>query len=114
MGNKKVDMVEIHAFSDDLQQISLDMHSQLETVIKSIDTIQGMSSFSGKAAKDAKPYFHELHETVLFVFQGLFKYLEINLLLHNFTYELKVDVSEISIVTSHYLKDVRNDIEETF
>src|SRR5699024_7928872 len=114
MGNKKVDMVEIHAFSDDLQQISLDMHSQLEKVIKSIDTIQGMSSFSGKAAKDAKRYFHELHVTVLIAFQGLFKDLEVNLRQHISTFESEVDDSESAIVTSHYLKEVREDIEETF
>ena len=78
-GNKKVDMVDVHAFSDDLQQISLDMHSQLEKVIKSIETIQGMSSFSGKAAKDAKRYFQALHVTVLTAFQGLFEDLEANI-----------------------------------
>ncbi|MEJ8778594.1 T7SS effector LXG polymorphic toxin [Pseudogracilibacillus sp. ICA-222130] len=114
MGNKKVDMVEVHAFSDDLQQIALDMHSQLEKVIKSIDTIQGMDSFSGKAAKDAKRYFHELHVTVLTAFQGLFEDLEENLRQHISTFESEVDDSESAIVTSHYLEEVREDIEETF
>ncbi|MEI3609762.1 T7SS effector LXG polymorphic toxin [Pseudogracilibacillus sp. SO10305] len=114
MGNKKVDMVEIHAFSDDLQQISLDMHSQLEKVIKSIDTIQGMSSFSGKAAKDAKRYFHALHVTVLTAFQGLFEDLEANVKQHIKTFESEVDDSETAIITSHYVQEVREDIEKTF
>jgi len=72
-------MVEVQSFSDDLQQISLAMHSQLEKVIKSIETIQGMSSFSGKTAKDAKRYFQALHVTVLTAFQGLFEDLEANI-----------------------------------
>src|SRR5699024_11134406 len=114
LGNKKVDMVEVHAFSDDLQQISLDMHSQLEKVIKSIETIQGMSSFSGKAAKDAKRYFHALHVTVLTAFQGLFEDLEANVKQHIKTFESEVDDSETAIITSHYVQEVREDIEETF
>ena len=114
MGNKKVDMVEVHAFSDDLQQISADIQSQLEKVIKSIDTIQGMSSFSGKAAKDAKRYFNELHVTVLTVFQGLFEDLEANVKQHIKTFESEVDDSEKTLITSHHLQEVREDIEKTF
>lgn len=51
IGNKKADMIEVHAFADNLQQISSDIQAQLESVIKSIDTIQGMSSFSGQATQ---------------------------------------------------------------
>src|SRR5690625_6970207 len=109
IGNKKVDMAEVHAFADDLQQISLDMHSQFEKVIKSIETIQGMASFSGKAAKDAKRYFNELHVTVLTAFQGLFAELEANVRQHIKTFESEVDDSENAIITSNHLEAVRED-----
>lgn len=114
IGNKKVDMVEVHAFADDLQQITSDVQAQLSKVIKSIETIQGMASFSGKAAKDAKRYFNELHVTVLTAFQGLFEDLEANVQQHINTFEAEVDDSETAIITSHYLQEVREDIEGFF
>lgn len=114
ISNKKVDMGEVHAFSDDLQHISADINSQLAKVIKSVETIDGMTSFSGKTAKDAKRYFNELHVTVLTAFQGLFEDLEANVKQHIKTFESNVDESENTIITSHYLQEVREDIEEVF
>src|SRR5690625_435435 len=107
-------MAEVHAFADDLQQISADVHAQLANVIKSIEAIDGMSSFSGKTAQDAKRYFNELHVTVLTAFQGLFEDLEGNLRQHISTFESEVDDSESAIITSHYVQEVREDIEEVF
>src|SRR5699024_10400070 len=83
-------------------------------VIKSIEAIDGMSSFSGKTGQDAKPYFNELHVTVLIAFQGLFEDLEANLREHIKIFEAEVDNSESAILTSHYLQEVREDIEKTF
>ena len=114
IGNKKIDMAEVHAFADDLQQISADVHAQLANVIKSIEAIDGMSSFSGKTAQDAKRYFNELHVTVLAAFQGLFAELEANVRQHIKTFESEVDDSENAIITSHHLEAVREDIEEVF
>lgn len=114
ISNKKVDMGEVHAFSDDLQHISADIHAQLAKVIKSVEIIDGMTSFSGKTAKDAKRYFNELHVTVLTAFQGLFEDLETNVKQHIKTFESDVDESENALITSHYLQEVREDIEEAF
>jgi len=83
-------------------------------VIKSIEAIDGMSSFSGKTAQDAKRYFNELHVTVLAAFQGLFAELEANVRQHIKTFESEVDDSENAIITSHHLEAVREDIEEVF
>ncbi len=110
----KVDMSEVNDFSKDLQEASADFQSQLDKVIENIETINGMDSFSGKAAKEAKQYFGELHLTLLDSFKGLFDDLEENLEQHIDTFESDVDSSDSAIIKSNYLKDVKKDINEIF
>ncbi|WP_269410541.1 T7SS effector LXG polymorphic toxin [Lentibacillus daqui] len=110
----KVDMSEVNDFSKDLQEASADFQSQLDKVIENIETINGMDSFSGKAAKEAKQYFGELHVTLLDSFKGLFDDLEGNLQQHIDTFESDVDSSDSAIIKSNYLKNVKKDINEVF
>ena len=56
MGNHKVEMAEIEDFSTELQEASEDIQSQLDQVKESIESINDMSSFSGKTATEAKKY----------------------------------------------------------
>src|SRR5690625_6590736 len=69
----KVDISEVTDFSHDLQEASADFRSQLDKVKEGIEAVNGMSSFSGKTAKEAKQYFGELHITILESFRGLFE-----------------------------------------
>src|SRR5699024_2167658 len=78
----KVDISEVTDFSHDLQEASADFQSQLDKVKEGIEAVNGMSSFSGKTAKEAKQYFGELHITILESFGGLFDDLEENLQQH--------------------------------
>src|SRR5690625_3633255 len=73
-----------------------------------------MSSFSGKAAKEAKQYFGELHLTILESFRGLFDDLEGNLQQHIDTFGSDVDGSDSAIIKSNYLQEVKEDINEVF
>jgi len=50
--------------------------------MKNVDFINNMESFSGKAAKEAKGCFNELHLTILESFRGLFDDLDENLKQH--------------------------------
>src|SRR5699024_377292 len=73
-----------------------------------------MSSFSGKAAKEAKQYFGELHLKILESFRGLFDDLEANLQQHIDTFGSEVDSSDSAIIKSSYLQEVKEDINEVF
>lgn len=110
----KVDISEVHDFSDDLQEASEDIRSSLIKVKKGIETIDGMSSFSGKAAKEAKYYFNDLHQTILGSFRGVFSDLEENLNSHLKTFSSNVDSDESAVIKRDYLQDVKEDINEVF
>jgi len=110
----KVDISEVHEFSDDLQGASEEIQSSLIKVKKGIENINGMSSFSGKAAKEAKQYFGELHLTILESFRGLFDDLEANLQQHIEKFGSDVDSSDSAIIKSSYLQEVKEDINEVF
>ncbi len=73
-----------------------------------------MDSFSGKAAKEAKVYFNELHLTVLESFRGLFDDLNENLVQHLKTFASEVDASESTVIESNYLQDVKEDINDIY
>src|SRR5699024_6784849 len=79
-----------------------------------IDSINGMDSFSGKAANEAKGYFNELHLTILESFRGLFDDLEENLKQHIQTFATEVDSSDSAVIESNYLEDVKEDINEIY
>ncbi|MBP1971419.1 putative DNA-binding ArsR family transcriptional regulator [Virgibacillus natechei] len=97
-----------------MQEASADFRSQLDKVQESIEAINGMSSFSGKAAKEAKNYFGEMHITILGSFKGLFDDLEANLQQHMEAFRSEVDVSESAVIKSTYLQDVQEDINGVF
>lgn len=110
----KVDITEVTEFLNDLQEASAEMQSQLDNVKESIETINSMSSFSGKAAKEAKNYFEELHGTILESFKGLFDDLEENLKQHIQTFESNVDSSDSAVIQHNYLKEVQEEINDVF
>lgn len=114
MSNHKVDIWEIDNFASDLQEASQDIRSSLDKVKESIDSFNGMDSFSGKAAKEAKVYFNELHLTVLESFRGLFDDLNENLEQHLKTFASEVDASESTVIESNYLQDVKEDINDIY
>ena len=101
-------------FSTDLQEASKDIRSQLDQVKESIESINSMSSFSGKTAEEAKKYFEEMHLTIIESFQGLFDDLEGNLNKHIQDFQSDVDASETAKIESNYLKDVQEDIKKVF
>lgn len=110
----KVDISEVTDFQSDLQEASTNFRSQLDKVIEHIEAVNGMSSFSGKAAKEAKQYFSELHVTLLESFKGLFDDLEANLEQHLEEFQSEVDVSETAIIQSDYLQDIQEDVNELY
>lgn len=110
----KVDISEVTDFQTDLQEASVNFRSQLDKVIEHIEAVNGMSSFSGKAAKEAKQYFSELHVTLLESFKGLFDDLEANLEQHLEEFQSEVDVSETAIIQSDYLQDIQEDVNELY
>src|SRR5690625_128356 len=110
----KVDISEVTDFSHDLQEASADFRSQLDKVKEGIEAVNGMSSFSGKTAKEAKQYFGELHITILESFRGLFDDLEANLQQHIDTFGSDVDSNDSAIIKSSYLQEVKEDINEIF
>src|SRR5699024_9280906 len=105
---------EVIDFSDDLQEASADIRSQLDKVEENIETINSMGSFSGKAAKEAKQYFGEMNLTILESFRGLFDDLEANLQQHIDKFGSDVDGSDSALIKSNYLQDVKEDINEIF
>jgi len=92
----KVDKSEVIEFSDELKTASEDIKSSLRKVEENIEQINAMESFSGKAAKEAKGYFNDLHKTILESFQ------------------LSVDRNESAIIESDYLKDTEEDISDDY
>src|SRR5699024_881948 len=105
--SNKVDIAEVEAFSNDLEEISSNVRSSLDKVQERIDAVNNMESFSGKAAKEAKGYFNELHLTLLESFRGLFDDLNENLKQHIKSFGTEVDASESAIIESNYLQDVK-------
>src|SRR5690625_1445514 len=73
-----------------------------------------MESFSGKAAKEAKGYFNDLHKTILESFNGLFTDLDNNLKKHLDEFESSVDSSDSAIIQSNYLKDTEEDVSDDY
>ncbi|GIO23673.1 T7SS effector LXG polymorphic toxin [Oceanobacillus sp. J11TS1] len=110
----KVDISEVTDFQSDLQEASTGFRSQLDKVKENIEAINGMSSFSGKAAKEAKQYFSELHVTILESFKGLFDDLEANLQQHIEAFASEVDSSDSAVIRSTYLEEIKEDINEVF
>lgn len=110
----KVDISEVTDFQSDLQEASTDFRSQLDKVKENIEAINDMSSFSGKAAKEAKQYFSELHLTLLESFKGLFDDTEVNLQQHIEAFQSEVDSSDSAVIRSTYLEEVKEDINEVF
>jgi len=73
-----------------------------------------MESFSGKAAKEAKGYFNDLHKTILESFNGLFTDLDNNLKKHLDEFGSSVDSSDSAIIQSDYLKDTEEDVSDDY
>lgn len=110
----KVDISEVIEFSDELKTASEDIKSSLKKVEENIEQINAMESFSGKAAKEAKGYFNDLHKTILESFNGLFTDLDNNLKKHLESFQLSVDRNESAIIESDYLKDTEEDISDDY
>src|SRR5699024_8446552 len=113
MGHK-VDISEVIEFSDELKTASEDIKSSLKKVEENIEQINAMESFSGKAAKEAKGYFNDLHKTILESFNGLFTDLDNNLKKHLDSFQSSVDRNESAIIESDYLKDTEEDISDDY
>src|SRR5699024_12621009 len=90
MSNHKVDISEVDKYSNDFKEASEEIRSNLDKVTEHIDSINNMESFSGKAAKEAKGYFNEMHLTILESFRGLFDDLDENMKQQLQTFSIKV------------------------
>lgn len=112
--SEKVDMSEVNEFSDDLEEASDKIQSDLEQVIEKIDKLNNLYSFSGKAAVEAKFYFVDLHKNVSESFKDLFEELDENLNNHIEKFETDVDSSESAIITKDYVKNIKEDIIEDY
>jgi len=113
MGHK-VDISEVIEFSDELKTASEDIKSSLRKVEENIEQINAMESFSGKAAKEAKGYFNDLHKTILESFNGLFTDLDNNLKKHLDEFESSVDSSDSAIIQNDYLKETEEDVSDDY
>src|SRR5690625_3720183 len=113
MGHK-VDISEVIEFSDELKTASEDIKSSLRKVEENIEQINAMESFSGKAAKEAKGYFNDLHKTILESFNGLFTDLDNNLKKHLDEFGSSVDSSDSAIILNDYLKDTEEDVSDDY
>src|SRR5699024_1318593 len=114
MSNHKVDISEVDKYSNDFKEASEEIRSNLDKVKEHIDSINNMESFSGKAAKEAKGYFNEMHLTILESFRGLFDDLDENMKQHLQTFATEVDSSDSTVIESNYLQDVKEDINEIY
>jgi len=112
--SNNVDISEVVDFSNDLQEASSDMKASLDAVQEQIEKINGMDSFSGKAAKEAKTYFGDFHLTILESFRGLFDALGENLQQHIDTFESDVDGGDAVIIKSKDLEEIKEDMQELF
>ncbi|HLQ97663.1 MAG TPA: T7SS effector LXG polymorphic toxin [Candidatus Dormibacteraeota bacterium] len=110
----KVDISEVIEFSDELKTASEDIKSSLKKVEENIEQINAMESFSGKAAKEAKGYFNDLHKTILESFNGLFTDLDNNLKKHLDEFGSSVDSSDSAIILNDYLKDTEEDVSDDY
>ena len=107
----KVDISEVRTLSDDVKSAADGVHSALESIRSSISQIDAMNSFSGKAAKNAKGYFNELHGSLIDSLEELYIDLEANLKDHLNAFEGSVDSNTSAIVESDYLNEIENDVD---
>lgn len=112
--SSKVDVEEVNKLLNDIQKASADTRASLNSVKEKIEQVEGMDSFSGKAAQESKRYFNDFHLTILESFRGLFDDLENNLQEHIQTFETNVDESDSAVISNDYLQDVKEDINELF
>ncbi|MGX4669000.1 T7SS effector LXG polymorphic toxin [Cerasibacillus sp. JNUCC 74] len=110
----RVDISEVIELSNDLKTTSTEIKAGLDRIKSDIDQIVAMDSFSGKAAKQAKNYFSDLHNTILDTFNKLFIDLANNLNQHLELFQSEVDSSQISVIDSNYLTDTKMDLEEQY
>ena len=113
MGDR-VDISEVIELSNDLKTASTEIKASLDRIKSDIDQIVAMDSFSGKAAKQAKNYFSDLHNTILDTFNKLFIDLDDNLKQHLELFQCEVDSSQTAVIDSNYLADTKMDIEEQY
>ncbi len=113
MGNK-IDIAEVEHFSDELKEASSNLHTQLNEVKNNIETVNGMKSFSGKAADAAKGYFTDVHLTLLESFGNLFEDLQTNVDQHMKTFRFKVDGNDNAIIRSNYLKEIKKEMQDVY
>ena len=106
----KVDISEVRTLSSDLKSTANEIDSALDAIRTSIERINNMNSFSGKAAKNAKDYFIELHGSLIDSLQELYIDLEANLTDHLNAFEGSVDSSTTTIVESDYLNEIETDV----
>ncbi|MBT2598932.1 MULTISPECIES: T7SS effector LXG polymorphic toxin [unclassified Oceanobacillus] len=113
MGHK-IDVSEINDFSDDLNMASDDITLNLKKVKENINQLTDLTSFSGKAAMEAKNYFNDFHKTLAESLTGLFDDLVKNVSKHLEKFETDVDSNAFVIIESDYLKDTEADISEYY
>lgn len=111
---KKVDIAEIEHFSDELKEATSNLHTQLKEVKSNIETVNGMNSFSGKAADAAKTYFTDVHLTLLESFGNLYEDLQTNVDQHMKTFRFNVDGNENAIIRSNYLKEIKKEMQKVY
>lgn len=111
---KKVDIAEIEHFSDELKEATSNLHTQLKEVKSNIETVNGMNSFSGKAADAAKSYFTDVHLTLLESFGNLYEDLQTNVDQHMKTFRFNVDGNENAIIRSNYLKEIKKEMQKVY
>lgn len=111
MGNK-VDMSEVHRFSEDLANISSSVTEVLKQINSDVEKIISMDSFSGEAADKAKSYYNNVHGITIKLFQDLWSELEVNLTNHIETFATVVDTDKAAIIESNYLAETSTEIEE--
>ncbi|HLR63259.1 MAG TPA: RNase A-like domain-containing protein [Lentibacillus sp.] len=111
---QRVDRMEIEDFADDVMQNKGNIQTALGKVKTGIITIQNMDSFSGKAAKQSKKYFSDVHVTLLSAFHKLFEDLHKQLQDHIDTFGNEVDSRLNARIKSNYLEDTKEDINDTY
>lgn len=113
MGNK-VDISEVVELSHDLKSTVAALTSSLDGLKAEINEVITMDSFSGKAAKQAKDYFGDLHITVSQAFNQLFTDLSDHLKQHLDRFHSDVDPNHSTIIESDYLQDTMRDIDNHY
>src|SRR5699024_6366816 len=105
---------EVIDFSDDLQEASADIRSQLDMVEENIETINSIGSFSVKAAKEGKQYFCEMNLKILQSLTGLDDDHETYFQQNIHTLGSDVDGRHSCLIKSNYLQDGKENINEIF